>query len=334
MRGGIPDKTDVLIAGAGPAGLSAAVWLNKKGISVVLVDAGERIGYPLRCAEMTRESYFEYLGIEPRPGWRRWQCRERESASHALIIIDRPKIESSVAAILSEKGVSVHAGCAVSKVGAYDGKGRKVKLLLDDRIVHTHASVIIAADGVSSNVARLAGINTMLGLYDSVSCFAVRLVDTKIKRPNILKFEHYHELHPHYFWCIPTGPKEANIGLGLYSVRGHAAWPLLEKYMKMSKEFKGGQVAEKIVGSYPFKQPLQQPFTDGMLVVGTAARLIGPAGNGIWYAAASGQAAAQTIIESNNHSGKADLKSYGTKIQGLCDEIERHFSLYEKVWKK
>lgn len=41
MREDVPDSIEVLVAGAGPAGLAAAARLNRAGVPVLLVDARE-----------------------------------------------------------------------------------------------------------------------------------------------------------------------------------------------------------------------------------------------------------------------------------------------------
>ncbi len=55
-----PDRVDVLIAGAGPVGLAAAVELGRRGVSCLLVERNDRVGYSPR-AKTTNVRTREHL---------------------------------------------------------------------------------------------------------------------------------------------------------------------------------------------------------------------------------------------------------------------------------
>ena len=46
---------DVIVIGAGPAGLMAAREFTKTGKNFIIFESKSQVGYPLRCAEITRE---------------------------------------------------------------------------------------------------------------------------------------------------------------------------------------------------------------------------------------------------------------------------------------
>lgn len=57
-NGAMPDHVDVLIVGAGPAGLMMATWMAKCGIKTRIVDKrGTKVRTPYIC----HYSVFEYL---------------------------------------------------------------------------------------------------------------------------------------------------------------------------------------------------------------------------------------------------------------------------------
>ncbi len=60
-----PKNVDVLVVGAGPAGLAAARALVKSGAHTMMVDARERMGHPLRCAEISSKRLFADLDLPP-----------------------------------------------------------------------------------------------------------------------------------------------------------------------------------------------------------------------------------------------------------------------------
>ena len=47
---------DVIIIGAGPAGLMAARELEKNEVNYLIIEAKRRIGFPLKCGEITRQN--------------------------------------------------------------------------------------------------------------------------------------------------------------------------------------------------------------------------------------------------------------------------------------
>ncbi len=49
---------DVLIIGAGPAGLMAARELEKNNVNYLVIEAKGKIGSPLKCGEITRKDTF------------------------------------------------------------------------------------------------------------------------------------------------------------------------------------------------------------------------------------------------------------------------------------
>ena len=49
---------DIIIIGAGPAGLMAARELKKQNINFLIIDSKKEIGLPLRCGEGIREKEF------------------------------------------------------------------------------------------------------------------------------------------------------------------------------------------------------------------------------------------------------------------------------------
>jgi digeranylgeranylglycerophospholipid reductase len=319
----LPSEVDVLVAGAGPAGLAAAYTLSQGGAPVLVVDTRQRIGHPARCGEITRASLFQDLGIDPRPEWVRWKLTGGWS------VLDRPRMEQELAQLLADKGVLVRPATTVVGVGRYDGGKRRVTLASGGRQVDVAARLVIAADGVSSRVAAMAGLRTRLTSREIVSCLGWRVVEATLADPRALFFDYRPELKPFYFWVIPTSRNEANVGLGLLGTRGHAARPLLERIAGKSRAVRGGRVVETIAGCFPSAYPLDRPFADGLLVAGTAARLVtADTGEGIWPAAISGKAAAEVYLASGGRTGVEQLKSYRQRLNKLY--LDLHWRLVQR----
>ena len=289
-----PDRVDVLIAGAGPAGLAAASDLVRGGASVVIADSRPRIGHPLRCAEATRRSFFGLLGVEQRPEWIRWTLK----SGFAAYILNRPRMERDLAQLVARRGVIVREGTSVIAVGPFDGAGRSVVLAAGGTRQQVHARLVIAADGVASGTARRAGIDTRLKLDQLGSCVAYRVVDTKLVDPYSTVEAYLPSTTPGYFWVFPSGMNEANVGVAIVGRRGHAARIVLEQAMAQTPAFSGGRVVDTIVGLVPSAPPIERPYDDALLLCGAAARFVSATyGEGIYQAAVSGRAAAQVFLD-------------------------------------
>jgi len=291
MKPTFPDQADVLIVGAGPAGLAAASRLKDSGADVLLADARPVIGTPLRCAEVTRPGFFEIVGVEPRPGWARWTYR------NGRISLDRKLFEYEMSLLLADAGIRVRPDTSAVAVGPFDGERRPVTLLHERREHTVRARLVIAADGVSSTVAGMAGLPTRLPLDRVASCVAYRIAGARVESPGEYHLDFAPELRPFYFWVIPCSPSEASVGLGVPGDRGFRAPALLEAFLRKSPRISGGRRVETIVGIFPSCPPMERPLADGLLVAGGAARFVTAAyGEGIEPAALSGRAAAACFL--------------------------------------
>ena len=59
-------KCDVLVVGAGPAGLGAAITSSKKGLKTILVEKSSEIGYPVKSSAFTWKEVVENWGLPNR----------------------------------------------------------------------------------------------------------------------------------------------------------------------------------------------------------------------------------------------------------------------------
>ncbi|MCP4602216.1 MAG: NAD(P)-binding protein [Proteobacteria bacterium] len=322
----MPDRIEVLIVGAGPAGLAAGLRLAAAKVNVGIVDTRKKIGYPLRCGEVTSVKYFKVMGVRPRPGW----IRHRLRLAPKLFVINRELSELGMAYLAVTRGAHVASGTTVTAVGEFDGSGRLVTLTSEMGTRQIHAGCIMAADGVSSLVARLAGIDTFLSPNRIMSGLAYYVVDAKLRK---IQDNHMEKLpfpfpeYPHYFWVIPNGKRRANAGLILPGLDGYKARPLLDRMISETKALTGGRVAQTVVGLIPDARPLKKSYADGILVLGGAARLVDPiTAGGILQAALSGKEAAKTFLNMGGAPATESLLiDYQERIEPICSFLEKRW---------
>ncbi len=323
MDGSFPAKVEVLVVGAGPAGLTAAHRLLKAGSQVLVVDARRRIGHPLRCAEATEPGFFEDLGFEPRPTWLRW------TLDNKLVMLNRPRLEEEVAAELARLGARVEPATAVTALGPYERGLRSVTLATATGPRRLQAHLVIAADGVASSVTRMTGLAGRLRAHELGACLAYRLQRIRLKHPRRVLMHFAPELRPYYFWILPSGPDEANVGVSILAHRGHAAALILESYLRRSPELAGGTIVERITGFVPSALPLPTPYADGLLVVGAAARMVDPViGAGIKHASTSARHAVESYLAARRSATAADLASYRLRLEPTYGHL--HLSLLRR----
>ncbi len=344
MRG-LPSSADVLIVGAGPAGLSAAKQLQKAGIDCLLIDARKKIGSPLRCAEAVPESHFNYFAFDPLPTWLRSVDKDHEmrvtsfdenrrantiSARHnneRWLILDRSVCEFEAAKLLADKGMSIITECALVGLSAFDGTGRDAQLLHQNKQHTVRARIVIAADGQSSITARLAGMHNGLSPSEVISYYVYQMKGLKVDT-TYSSMILYPELAPFYFWFFPNSHTTASVGLGVNGLRGHASKGILDRLIAQYERCLGGEVEKKVIGWTPSTRPMDRPFDDGILVVGTAAFYVGAwSGEGILPASKSGFHAAKTVIELGTGTPvKENLKRYAEKVDALIKEHEYYWA--------
>lgn len=327
-----PDRVDVLIAGGGPAGLTAALELASSGASVLLADARETIGSPLRCGEVTFDDFLDMVGVEPRPEWIRKSGLRQRFVRRALFVLDRPALERDLAEIAAGRGATVRSGTAVVDVGPFDGKGRRVTLRTGREQVEVTAGCVIAADGVSSTVARLAGVDTYLHPDAVCTGLAHVMSGARVTHLNEVFTGRLPEpvpAIPYYFWVIPHGNGQANVGLYLPGRDGARARVLLDRMLADSDAIRGGEITQTIVGVISDAPPLDRPFADGLLITGGAARMILPlSAGGIAPAAISGRHAARTLIANRGKPATAEnLTGYREALEPLYSSIRQKWDL-------
>ncbi|MDJ0657266.1 MAG: FAD-dependent monooxygenase [Xanthomonadales bacterium] len=167
----------VLIVGAGPVGLTAALCLSRAGVPVRIVDAGDDVDRRMRASTFhppTLDMLAELELAEPLIdlGLRvpRWQLRQHETKQHlvfdlAAIAADtrhpyRLQVEQHrycdlAVEALARSGVTVEFGKAVSGV---EQTSDRTTAALDSGGESIEAQWVIGADGAASPVRKSLGL--------------------------------------------------------------------------------------------------------------------------------------------------------------------------------
>ncbi|MFP4521925.1 MAG: signal peptidase II [Fibrobacterota bacterium] len=297
---------DIIVAGAGPAGSSAAAAAAHKNCTVLLLDRKKNVGQPVRCGEgISEAALLKNLGkIKPE-----WVSGETDSASiispagHEVtiermgkaVILDREKFDLDLVNEAIKKGAEFLGGCNVTGLVFEKGAVTGVNAEVDGKKTALFCKVLIIADGVESAIAPAAGIKTAVPLHDMEVCHQYLVSGCKSPERRI-KFYVGGKVAPGgYIWVFPKRNGLANIGIG---IDGHSAGRKKpEIYLKefLEKHFPDVKIEKETFGGVPVCPQLEKPYGPGFLITGDAARQVNSVnGGGLSYSLTSGQIAGKT----------------------------------------
>lgn len=328
------DEYDVIVVGAGPGG-STAARVAAQECDVLLIEKRQEIGDPVRCAEGSPGAILlERLGVQEIN--KKWISSEinglRVNAPDGTAvdvtaemlrmeaplgyILERKIFDRDLAREAARAGADIMVRTRATGLITEDGavKGVKMNRLGDD--FEVRSKVVIGADGVESQVGRWGGMNTTLKLKDIESCaqYHMENVDILEKTLDIYLGEKYSPSG--YTWIFPKGERAANVGLGVLASKLNAKRPIdyLDEFV--ADKFPDGQPVELVVGGVPVSDLLKTVVSDGLMLVGDAARQTEPlTGGGIIPALSSGQTAgevARKAVRENDASARV-LREYETE---------------------
>ncbi|MBI5670567.1 MAG: NAD(P)/FAD-dependent oxidoreductase [Chloroflexi bacterium] len=284
---------DLIVVGAGPAGSAAAMRAAATGLSVLLVEKRQEIGVPVRCGEATDiETTERFMPLDAR-----WVVHPVESyaiynavgdcvvvpPSSPTIIVDRKVFDAALAQQAAQAGADVRVGTTAVSLLREGGNGSGAvtgaRLKYMGQVYDVRARLVIAADGVESQVARWAGLKTIPPLADYYVGFQLMLTGLA-GRLNPAHCE-YHigvdSIAPGgYVWVFPKGEDTANVGIVIAAnqARSTSARTWLEQFVE--RRFPGAGRLSMVAGGIPVTGALKNMVTDGLMIVGDAAHQADP----------------------------------------------------------
>lgn len=326
------ERFDVVVIGGGPGGTRTASGVSRLGLSTLILEKRERIGYPVRCAEAIgpAEGIARYIDVkEPfvtsvvngltivSPDGKRYQ-KEMKGIGY---IVDRELLDLHIAEAACSNGAVLRTGHQATGLIREDGKvvGVNVLELSTRRKYRVQSKITVGSDGVESLSPRWAGLKGPTRVDEIFSCaqYLVECVDLPDK---YVEFHLSSTFAPGgYGWVFPKGNGSANIGVGINPelASGLTARDYLEKFM--DRVCPEGDRKRFVCGGTLLSDSLPSLAVDGFIAVGEAANQNNPfTGGGILNAIMAGDMAATTICRCFE---KGDFSSSG-------------LSTYTKEWKR
>lgn len=301
-------NADVIVVGAGPAGLSAAEVTARAGLHTVVLDRLDAIGTPVRTSGGSWVSSLQELGIAP--AYYHPIHRIRVASPRGDLCYDYDQPQACVLHVrelyqhLADRAVAAGAvlrlGCSVQGPLCKDGAVVGVTCVDAQHGEHAlYAKLVIDASGYASRLARATGQQPGFAAFGLGA-------EQELLAPNFDEREAWllvgEEVAPAgYGWAFPDGRGRVRLGLGLprppsdihprdFLDRLPAAFPALEAGLV------GASPIENHLGLVPFAAPRHVKLAAaGLLVAGDAAAQVSAlVGEGIRYAIHAGRMAGDT----------------------------------------
>ena len=316
-------RVDVLVVGAGPAGIAAGITAVDRGLDTVVLDAAtfprdktcgdglttnalrilEALGLPRKALGCDAyEPVHEVMLVSP--SGRRVPLPIATGGERAGVIT-RLQLDNALVAHARARGVDIREGSTVSAVTP---AAHTVAVATDDGTRYS-ARYVVAADGHFSPVRRAwQGGGPALGEWHAARQYFSGVDDRRLW----VDFER--DLLPGYAWVFPLPNGRANVGFGVLrdGRKGRdlkALWPdLLDR--PVLREILGPHaVAEDRVRAWPIPTRYSPgALADGrVLFAGDAAAVVDPmTGEGIAQALETGMLAAVAIADGLRGAGATD----------------------------
>ncbi|MCB0742623.1 MAG: NAD(P)/FAD-dependent oxidoreductase [Ignavibacteriae bacterium] len=281
---------DVIIVGAGPAGSMAARYSAVQGISVLMLEKDRDVGYPVRCGEaISKGGIEEFITIDQR--WISTPINKFSFISPGGIevvipleeqgyILERKIFDYALAESAAKEGAEIQTRAYVYDLIIENGKVSGVKVEIAGEKKEIKSKIVIGADGVESRVGRWAGLKTYTDFRDMESGTQVTASNINVDQ-NTCYFYFGKDVAPQgYLWVFPKGNNLANIGLGVSGIIGKKKSALSYLNDFMDSKFPNAPVLTRVAGGIPCTITLEKIVSDGLMLVGDAARQINPLSGG------------------------------------------------------
>lgn len=343
--------TDVLIAGAGPAGATTSLFLSKEKIPHIIIDkavfprdkiCGDALsGKVVEVFKKLDPSLIDEIAANPNEYTPSWGVKfvapnynfidipfksDISKEKHAPgFISKRLDFDNFLVSKINPEYAQLMQGTELIDATRTDG-GYALKLKQGDKEISVFTRLLIGSEGDRSIVAKkLAGHKMEPAHY----CAGIRAYYKGVEglhSQNYIELHFLDELLPGYFWIFPMPNGMTNVGAGILSKAASAKKVnLREKTLKIINEnpqiaprFKNATLEGKIQGwGLPLGSKKRKISGEGFLLTGDAGSLIDPfTGEGIGNAMICGRFAADAVKKSlaaNDFSANA-LASYDEDV--------------------
>lgn len=321
---------DVLVIGAGPAGLLAANEIAKRGHTVTVLEEHEKVGEPDHCAGLLSTSGLKRLGIKPPEeiiqntvdGARIY------SPSGFSITIERGKREANVinrrlfdawlASRAKDSGAEVITQAKAQEVLRENGRINGIRVKSDSSTEMKGKALVIAEGSRCLLSGKLKF--PVVPKSSKYPAFQYEVSGVNIEE-NIVEMFYGKNVAPGFFaWIIPLGENKARIGLATQDRAKPRLDTLMSHHKIISSRMKGAKIERSLGGIVLIGMPISKMVIENTVVVGDTAGIVkATTGGGVILGGMTARVAGITVADSltNEKSMNKEISQYNRKWKSM-----------------
>ncbi len=312
---------DVIVAGAGPAGTTAARLLAERGARVLLLDK-QRFPRDKPCGGgvTLRAAALQEIDLSPvvertvhgvRFTLRLGEPFDRRFEQPLTYMTQRCRLDAHLAERAAEAGAEFHDGVALREIDAGFAEASAFNRTVRTASDSYTARVLIGADGANGLVGRTMGLRTEYEEAVALEGNVPYTQDIPEDWRDVVGLD-LGGMAGGYGWVFPKGD-HLNVGVGAWK---YAGFTLRPKLFELARRYGFAESSvENLRGHHlPVRLPGSPIARGGVAVVGDAAGLVDPlSGEGIHMAFASGRLAADEALRVLSGEA-ADMSGYEAAV--------------------
>ena len=348
--------TDVLIAGAGPAGATTSIFLAKENIPHIIIDkaifprdkvcgdaiSGKTVGILKRITPEWKEIFLnndskaivssgiQFIAPDKTCLDLPFQASGVSQKDPSGFVSRRKDFDNMLVNLIDKTHADFFTNTAIEDIQQTDdGLLVKVNQAGTEKTIFT--KMIVGAEGRGSIVAKQLAKHKVEQKHYSAGIRAYYKNVVGMHKENFIELHFLEAMQPGYFWIFPLPNGAANVGMGMLSSAVSAKkanlkelmMDAIENHPMIKERFANAKLEGKIEGwGLPLGSKKRPLSGHRFLLTGDAASLIDPfTGEGIGNAMVAGLVAARQIkksLQANNFSANF-LAQYDKE-------------LYKKLW--
>jgi geranylgeranyl reductase family protein len=321
-------KRDVVVVGAGPAGLISAREAAKSGIEVTVLEEHKEIGIPCHCAGLMSIKGLRRLQIPLNsrfvqnkvkgaifhsPSGLSFSVEKEESVA---CVVNRSMFDKFLMKQAISSGAEIKLNSKVQQL-----KCHKQRILVNSTRDLISANIVVNAEGISSFFVKRMGLTPIN--YDYVlPAFQFELNDVDVNS-EFVEIYVGKKIAPSFFaWVIPLSSKSARVGLACKEANPRKK---LESFIQ--NRFESFNYVSSNSGRVITCGPIPKTFNNNFVVVGDAAGQVKPTtGGGVILGGICSTIASRVITESIKKN--AATLNFLEKYENLWKrKLEREFKV-------
>jgi digeranylgeranylglycerophospholipid reductase len=329
----IPDA-DVVVVGAGPAGLVAAAGIADAGYRVVVVERQASVGEHVRTSGATAISTVERFGVPAGLYHRLERLRisapartvRFECGDNGLCVLDVRGVYRWLASRAEAAGARILLSAVADRplLAGSTVEGCFVRVGDSTELVRAH--VLVDAGGHRAQMSKQAGLHAGFTRFGVGAEY--ELVAPRVDQDELVLILSERHAPSGYAWAFPWGEERVRLGVGVHHTDVRTSpRALLEELRRDARSFDldltGAEIREFHYGLVPASPVAARLAGDGIVAVGDAAgQATLVVGEGIRIAMIAGEMAGESIVAAL-HDGQVDSAALASYERRFRAEFER-----------